>query len=1185
MKKSKKQKVLAVLLAAALAASALPMTAVTAFASDDEEPLVVCTESFMNESPHFVSDDIYVYAWAYGGNSGDGDSDGYVYRFDYRSADADEWTVIAEYSSEQSVSFQIDTAGSYVLRLSAMDLDGVVAYEDIDLNIYAIPINTSTISAASITNYEPITITPSFDGDMEDNDISGYVVSWKYLGTDQNDADWIFISSDEPTEINPAYTGTYEITVDLELYYGETETAVFNVDVYDTLNFQSLYTENEYATFTSGDDVHLYADVTGGYVADNEDYTYSYAWRYTDDDDEDAWSALDIPSSGDPVFTADWTQDVEIMGTVTDSAGHTASNSIYLSYVEPLTVTAVTDATAVSECEAVIPVTVTVSGGSNESYDCKFFCTADGDENEVELDSEIADGDIYSMEQIVYLPTDPGTYHLTACVSDWMTGQEITVDVGDITVYSEFSINPEAPYETVVGRPVVIDSNAEGGYGSYSISYYYDYSNDDTEEYENGILAENVAATTLTHTFTKPGRYIISVEGTDQLENYAGGEVELYVNNTLQSEFSISEDTIYLGDSVDLCATTSGGMGDVRYAFYYKPTSSTKWTALDSFGDDICTFEPTATGTYDICIKATDDTNTTVKQYFTVKVYSQINATLLPDLPTFAKYFGSGALPIDNNLTFELDIQGGTAPLKITYFYDYFSNGGVERTVVAEQTDKTKVTFSLAKEGTYMFHAVITDQDGQETEALYEFCTAKPASLSSDTIMLGEYVTVNAQCFNEAQITQFAYYYRKSGSTKWITADDYSENSSIDITPIQAGTYEVCVKLKDENNSVTKAYLTFTAEESEPLYVVLEATDQSVFTGNTVTFYADAAGGAYGEFTYAFYYKKTDSTKWLTLAGFGYDNSVSFTPAEAGTYDICVKAKDALGNVAKNYVTITAEDFKPFTINMDDTITLGQTVTVSAVSNLPTERFQYAFYYKKSDTTKWLTAAGFSYDSSVSITPTSAGSYDICVKSKNSNGAVEKAYASLSVEEVKPLTLSAELNDTAIIPGDAVSVRAIAAGGVPGYTYAFYCKQPGSSKWITLSDFSANSSARILGEKEGIYEVCVKVKDAKKTIAKTYTSFTVSETLPLTLKASLSNTSITLGDTAAIFANAKGGSGDYEYAYYCKEPGSSKWSTLSGFSGVSSFSITPNAKGAYEICVKAKDSTTTVKSYLTLTVE
>ncbi len=69
---------------------------------------------------------------------------------------------------------------------------------------------------------------------------------------------------------------------------------------------------------------------------------------------------------------------------------------------------------------------------------------------------------------------------------------------------------------------------------------------------------------------------------------------------------------------------------------------------------------------------------------------------------------------------------------------------------------------------------------------------------------------------------------------------------------------------------------------------------------------------------------------------------------------------------------------------------------------------------------------------------------------------------------------------------------------------------------------------------------------------------------------------IKLGEKVKIRGVAKGGTGDYQYAFYYRKASSSKWSVIHEFSDLRAVNLTPATARDYEILVKIKDATGTV---------
>ena len=274
------------------------------------------------------------------------------------------------------------------------------------------------------------------------------------------------------------------------------------------------------------------------------------------------------------------------------------------------------------------------------------------------------------------------------------------------------------------------------------------------------------------------------------------------------------------------------------------------------------------------------------------------------------------------------------------------------------------------------------------------------STISATSINLGSSVTVKAASTGGTGSSTYAVYYKKSADTKWTTQQDFKANASISVTPANEGKYNICVKVKDSAGTVEKKYFDITVKK---VAFTLDAsvkttTSPFVVLGHTITATGTAKGGA-GSYTYAFFYKQKAQTKWTTKQNFSTKNSTVIKPAKATDYDVCVKAKDKAGTVVKKYFTVKVRMPVSFNVTVPTTAKLGKTISVKAEVSGGLEPYTYAFYYRKTTDTKWVTKQDFKTNNSVAIKPANAAEYEICVKVKDSVGTVYKKYFYVKVSK------------------------------------------------------------------------------------------------------------------------------------------------------------------------------------------
>ena len=87
--------------------------------------------------------------------------------------------------------------------------------------------------------------------------------------------------------------------------------------------------------------------------------------------------------------------------------------------------------------------------------------------------------------------------------------------------------------------------------------------------------------------------------------------------------------------------------------------------------------------------------------------------------------------------------------------------------------------------------------------------------ISADTIKKGETVTVTGVSQEGVENCTYAFYYKKSTQKKWTVKQDFDANNSVEIKPANTGDYQICVKIKDENGSISKKYFDIKVDPAE----------------------------------------------------------------------------------------------------------------------------------------------------------------------------------------------------------------------------------------------------------------------------------------------------------------------------------------------------------------------------------
>lgn len=281
------------------------------------------------------------------------------------------------------------------------------------------------------------------------------------------------------------------------------------------------------------------------------------------------------------------------------------------------------------------------------------------------------------------------------------------------------------------------------------------------------------------------------------------------------------------------------------------------------------------------------------------------------------------------------------------------------------------------------------------------------------------------------------------------------------------------------------------AKKMSEMSVTLKATASasSLQLGSSVTLKASAAGGS-GPYQYAFYFKKPSVNGWSKLQTYGSSNTCVFKPQSAVNYSLLIKAKDSMGRVASQTLTVSVN--KPLTncssVSKTEMKT-GETLRLMGGAVGGDSSYQFAYYYRKPDSADWIVIEQYSTAKKVDFVPRSAAQYSFLIKVKDNKGSIAKKTFQVVVK--KALTNSSSVSPLTLQKGSAAVLKGAASGGAGDYQYAYYFKKAADNDWITLKGYSKSTSATFVPSKKDTYNVMIKVKDADGAIAKKTFTLTV----------------------------------------------------------------------------------------------
>ena len=291
---------------------------------------------------------------------------------------------------------------------------------------------------------------------------------------------------------------------------------------------------------------------------------------------------------------------------------------------------------------------------------------------------------------------------------------------------------------------------------------------------------------------------------------------------------------------------------------------------------------------------------------------------------------------------------------------------------------------------------IFPNHDVSFNYATFQGCGSGMIVYYDNEIVLGKKAIISFEEADGWTEPDYAVLYKKKSDTKWINKQNFEKESRVEIKPDSAGVYDVCVKVRDSSGKIKKAYFEIKVNAGA-LKNTSSISSAAINKGDTVTVKASATGGT-GNYTYAVYYKQTSQSKWTTAQDFSKNTTVTFKPAKAAAYDVCVKVKDGTGKIERKYFTVNVKE----KLNNTSTISAaairqGASVTLKGSAAGGAGNYTYAVYYKQKAQSKWTAKQNFSENSVISVKPAQATDYDICIKVKDKDGTIAKKYFTVTV--------------------------------------------------------------------------------------------------------------------------------------------------------------------------------------------
>ena len=265
--------------------------------------------------------------------------------------------------------------------------------------------------------------------------------------------------------------------------------------------------------------------------------------------------------------------------------------------------------------------------------------------------------------------------------------------------------------EIVKGDEVTITASATGGYGNYE--YTVLAKKETSTSYST--IAKYSTNSEIKFKPSVTGNYDIVVRAKDSKGNIARKQFKLKVNGILKNTSTLSSEEIVKGDEITITASATGGFGDYQYTVLAKKEASTSYSTIAKYSTNSeIKFKPSASGNYDIVVKARDSKGSTVRKQFKLKVNGILKNTSTISDETVKK----GVSVIVN-----ASAEGGMGDYEFAVLFKKASSSSY--TVASKYSDKSEVVITPGAATDYNIVVKARDASGKAVRKEFKLTVEK----------------------------------------------------------------------------------------------------------------------------------------------------------------------------------------------------------------------------------------------------------------------------------------------------------------------------------------------------------------------------------------------------------------------------------------------------------------------------
>ncbi|MGM9977862.1 MAG: heparinase II/III family protein [Clostridium sp.] len=295
----------------------------------------------------------------------------------------------------------------------------------------------------------------------------------------------------------------------------------------------------------------------------------------------------------------------------------------------------------------------------------------------------------------------------------------------------------------------------------------------------------------------KSGKISVLMKPTDNLQ-----ESDELVIESLKPDKQSPQN---VGSTVTLTAQANGGKGILEYK-YYKYLNGKYSLIKDWSTNSSIQIAPSTAGKYDIYVAVKDESGNIVRKNVIFEFKNQENLSI-------SSFIANKTSPqkVKTAVTFTTKVSGVTGIVQYKYYR--YLNG--KYGLIKDWSSNSSIQIAPSTAGQYDIYVAVKDESGNTVRknVVFEFENQENLAISSFTAnktspqAVKTVVTFTAKASGVTGTIQYKYYRYLNGNYGLIK--DWSSNSSIQIAPSTAGTYDIYVAVKDTSGNIVRKNIKF----------------------------------------------------------------------------------------------------------------------------------------------------------------------------------------------------------------------------------------------------------------------------------------------------------------------------------------------------------------------------------------